>query len=80
MKSLKMRSGKEIPFEDLTDAQLQKALVNAQRKQLRHHNAMGVLDDIIDDIIDEAGKRELELKELDDEFTKNTSTVKAIGD
>lgn len=70
------RSGKEVPAEELTQEQLQRAYNEATRKLWRHHKAMCVLDEVIEYIEKEAESRKLVLKEPDTDFAKNQAALK----
>lgn len=78
MEGLNVRrsNGKEIPATELSDAQLQKAYRNAQKKMLQHHRSMCKLDEITEQLRDIAQERHLKLIEIEDYMVQQSIKVK----
>ena len=70
------KNGKDIPINELTDAQLRKAKLFAQSKELFYHNKASVFSQLVDWIEEEAESRELEIPDYDREFFKNKKVLK----
>ena len=70
-KGWKGKNGKIIPFEEMTDAQLNKFYRLSQHKELVYANKSYVFADKAKEIEAIAKKREVDLKSLDTEYHSN---------
>ena len=68
---------KYTPFHKLTNSQLKKAFITCQKNILFHHNKMIVIDELIDNIENEAERRNLELIYPKTKFHKNVKIAKS---
>jgi hypothetical protein len=69
----KDKSGKIVPFAEMTESQLRKTYKLASHKELVYSNKAMVFMDKQGEMIEEARKRGIELKELDTDFHLATS-------
>ena len=74
--NVRRSKGKEVPATELSIEQLQKAYKNAQRKQLKHHRNMMILDEILDKLEEEAESRGVSLEDIDSQFIENKKVLK----
>ncbi len=71
------KSGKIIPFTEMTEAQLNKFHKLAQHKELMYLNKSYVFTDKCNEIEAEADKRGLSLKSLDTDYHKKREVFKS---
>jgi hypothetical protein len=69
----KDKSGKIIPFAEMTESQLKKTYKLASHKELVYYNKYMVFIDKKDEMIEEARKRGIELEELNTDFHRKNS-------
>lgn len=67
----KFQDGSFKPFNELTPKELQKCLTIAQRKELNYHNKATFFGLQAADILEEAEKRGITLKESNTDFHNN---------
>jgi hypothetical protein len=75
-KGWRMKDGKLIPFNELTDAQLNKYFKLSQHKEMVYANKSYVFADKASEIEEEAEKRGIKLKSLDTEYHNNSNILK----
>ncbi len=67
---------KMVPFKDLSDEQLKKAIIEAETKELRHYNRSNFFNVLVEKLVKVAQERKLEVEHYNTEFTEKTHANK----
>lgn len=73
---LDKKKGVLIPFPDLTNEELQNALLNAERQEIYLFNRSAYFGRLVENLMEEAEKRGVELRHHKSQYTYNTHLKK----
>lgn len=73
---LDKKKGILVPFHDLTNEELQKAVLNTERQELYFFNKSAAFGRLVENLMNEAEKRGIELRHHKSQYTHNTHLKK----